>query len=151
MNRDLVWKPLSVSHVNLIYDSIDGNVAKYFYNFKTIDEAESWVRKAVSEHMTGNKKEYAIFDREEFIGMISPRFTSSKMVDVGMWVKGKHQGKGYGKKMLEELFIRMKDVCVEKVLYETDVNNVQSIKLASSVGFMKVKESEGEICFVKYL
>ncbi len=150
MESKLIWKPLSVEHINLIHDSIRGNIAEYFYDFQTIDETEAWVKEAVSKHESGNKKEYVIFDGGDFIGMVSPQFISDTEVDVGIWIETNHQGKGYGKRVLEELFTRMKKVGVERIIYNTDVDNLASIKLATSTGFNRVEAEEG-VRFVKNL
>lgn len=143
MESELIWKPLSIEHVSFIHDSISGNVAEYFYDFQSLSETESWVREAIARHEKGNKKEYVVFDGVEFIGLVSPQFISAKEVDVGIWIRINQQGKRYGKRILEEFFTRMRKVGVEKIIYNTDPDNLASLRLAISVGFTKVETDKG--------
>ncbi len=82
--------------------------------------------------------------------MVSPRFLSQSVVDVGTWISPQQQRKGYGKKILTELFERLCVKGVEKVTYETEPKNKASIQLALSAGFILVEEGE-EMRFQKSL
>ncbi len=146
----LIWKPLSFEHVEMIHKAISGSVAEYFYNFKNEEETRAWVSAAITEHEKGTKEEYVVFDDKEFIGMVSPRFLSAHEVDIGIWIASDKQGKGYGVKVLSELFASLRSRGVEKIIYETDADNIASIRLARSLGFIQEEISDG-IRFTKYL
>lgn len=144
----LKLSPLSIEHLPDIHNSISGNVAEYFYDFKDIEETKEWISKAIEEHIKGEKEEYVITDDGEFVGMISPNYPAPTEAQIGIWIAPAMQGKGYGKKSLELLLDLLKSKGVTKVIYTTDTNNEASINLATSLGFEKINEDEG-ITFAK--
>ncbi len=150
MSSILTWEPIAITHTEVIHAAIHGNVAEYFYPFKNINETKKWVMSAMEKHKEGKKEEYVLFDEGQFIGIVSPYFISKDEVEVGIWIAPSQQRKGYGKKVLIELFERLRARGVTKVLYQTEAGNEASIKLATALGFTKV-ESKENILFVKYL
>lgn len=82
--------------------------------------------------------------------MISPCYTSPQEVEVGMWITPDQQGKGYGKKALQELLDRLMEEGVKKVVYEADDDNLPSIGLAKALGF-ELNSDRGLLKFVKVL
>jgi RimJ/RimL family protein N-acetyltransferase len=148
--KKLEWHPLSLSHLEYIHPAIYGNVSTYFYPFKTESETREWIIEAIRLHAEGKKEEYVIFDEGKFIGMVSPDFKTTTEVEIGLWITPPEQGKGYGKRILEELFERLEKRGVKRVLYETDKDNLPSIKLAESLN-LQLTHSESMLRFVKEL
>ncbi len=138
----LTWKPLSHGDTDMIFRSCTGNVAEYFYAFKNQDEAQAWIDDAIKAHEPGSKLEYVIYDGGEFIGMISLRYVTKTKVDIGMWVREEMQGKGYGKQILFEMLEQIANTSVTEVVYETEVTNEPSIRLAESLGFLGTNEGD---------
>ena len=138
---ELIFKELAIEDIANIFHASKGNVADYFYKFETLAEARQWVNNAIREHEEGKKLEYVVYEGEDFIGMISPRYLDPKTVDIGMWVSVDFQGKGYGKRMLSNLLNRLTSKGVKEVVYETDKDNMASIALAESLGFKMYDDS----------
>jgi RimJ/RimL family protein N-acetyltransferase len=138
MTQQLNLIPLALEHASFIHEAIHGNVAEYFYNFQTIDETRVWVTEAIAKHREGTKKEFVVFDGDTFIGMISPAYTSPEEVEIGMWVTPTKQGCGYGARILSTLLERLRTEGVKRVIYETEKENIPSVRLAESLGFTLV-------------
>lgn len=149
--EELSWKPISLEDTDIIFESIEGNVAEYFYNFKNRDEVQTWVKNAVKAHNEGEKLEFMIFDNNEFIGMVSPCYLTNKKVEVGIWIATHKQGKGYGKRVLGELLERLQEEGVKEVLYETEMKNESSVRLAISLGFVLTRETSEMLSFIKWI
>ena len=49
------FRELSIDDTEKIFCACKGNVAEYFYNFESIEEAEEWVQKAINEQKIGKK------------------------------------------------------------------------------------------------
>jgi RimJ/RimL family protein N-acetyltransferase len=147
----LEFRPISKDYASVILEALIGNVAEYFYNFKTLMDAEVWLTEATKLHKEGVKEEYVIFDGEQFIGMISPGFISDTEATIGIWISPNQQGKGYGKKALEQLLEILTVRDIKTVHFDTEPNNIASIKLAESVGFVRIFEDSENVKFVKYL
>lgn len=139
---ELVFRKLSVNDTEHIFKASTGNVADYFYKFDTFEQAEEWVKDAVLKQEEGSKLEYVIYEGDNFIGMISPRYLNFDTVDIGMWVSIEFQGKGYGKRILETLLTMLKQDGVREVIYETDIENKASAALAQSLGFQLTSDAE---------
>jgi len=148
--NDLDWRPLSVADVSMIHGAIRGNVAEYFFDFKTEAETKVWIVDAVEKHKMGHKQEFVVFDQDEFIGLISPNFEPGDIAEVGMWLVPEKQGQGYGKRVLGGLLQLLEARNIREVLYQADKNNLPSIKLAKSLGFTVVKSGD-EMEFSKKL
>lgn len=148
---NIVLKPLSAEFTEDIHNSIQGNVAEYFYDFKNITETSDWIKRAIEQHEAGTKQEFVIVDDEQFIGLISPNFISPTKVDIGMWISPNQQGKGYGKKGLALLLEKLKGEGIEEVLYVADKENNASIALAESLDFSLEKTTNSELHFSKRL
>ncbi len=146
----LTWEPISLVHSDAIFKAVTGNVAKYFYDFKNIDDTRAWVSQAVSEHANGRKQEYVIFDGDEFIGMISPCYITPQTVEIGIWITPNKQGVGYGSQALSTLLERLRAEGVQEVIYETDAENEASIRLAKTLGFAIPDKTKG-VRFIKTL
>jgi [ribosomal protein S5]-alanine N-acetyltransferase len=144
----LSLKPISLEYTDDIFSSISGNVAEYFYDFKSIQETEDWIRNAVLQHKEGEKEEYVVFDDELFVGMISPKFVSDTEVTIGIWIAESQQGKGYGKQSLQLLIESLRNRGLKSIYYETEEKNLASINLARSLGFEQVDEEGGDLMFV---
>jgi RimJ/RimL family protein N-acetyltransferase len=131
----LTLRPLTLEDAMVIHTSIKGSVAEYFYDFKTEAETLEWVKNAITEHKSGTKEEYLIFDEGKFIGMISPSFISPSEAEVGMWIRAEEQGKGYGKASLQMLIETLAARGITRLHYETEKGNEASVRLAESLGF----------------
>lgn len=128
-------KQLTLEHSHDILRSISGNVAEYFYDFKTIEETGAWVNNEILNQRNGTKEEYVIFDDGKFVGMISPSFSIPEQAEIGIWIAVNQQGKGYGKQALLELIKLLTERGIRKIIYETDFDNLASINLAKSLNF----------------
>ena len=147
MNQ-LIFTPLSIEHLDIIHPAITGNVAEYFYPFKSKEETLNWINNAIQKQQKGTKKEFIVFDRDTFVGMISPSYLTHDTVEIGLWVSPNQQGKGYGHAMLQNFLTQLKLEGVGTVIYETEKQNIASIKLAMSLDF--IPEDNGiEIRFIK--
>ncbi len=147
---ELTFKDLSIRDSENIFYASKGSVADYFYKFESLEQAEEWVRDAILQHSEGTKLEYVVYEGDKFVGMISPRYLDSKTVDIGMWVNVDFQGKGYGKRILNDLLTKLVSEGVEEVVYETDKDNLASVALAKSLGFKLLDDSEA-LVFKLYL
>jgi RimJ/RimL family protein N-acetyltransferase len=150
-SKMLVWEPISLDHVNVIFSGISGNVAEYFYDFKTIDETRVWVKNAIVEHGRGKKLEYVLFENNDFIGMISPCYLTTSTVEIGMWITPEKQGQGYGSRALSKLLEHLQKEGVKEVLYETEPVNEASVRLAISLGFVLTRETSEMLTFMKWI
>ena len=144
----LELRPLTLDYAQIIHDSVSGNVAEYFYDFKTIEETKEWITEGVLKHQQGSKEEYLILDDQEFIGMISPSFNKPHQAELGIWIAEKQQGKGYGKQATFKLIEMLVERGITEIIYETDHDNQASISLAKSLNFELLKNTDDGITFI---
>jgi RimJ/RimL family protein N-acetyltransferase len=148
--KEIRLEPLSDIWTKAIYAANTGNVSEYFYLFESEQAAAAWVREALAQVPAG-KLEYVIVDAESsgFVGMISPRISSSGIADIGMWIAESAQRKGYGKAALRAVIDMLSsDPKVKQIDYVTDRRNTQSIGLATSVGMRLVGGNASEAHFM---
>lgn len=72
--KKLIFRELSEKDIRNIFHTSKGNVAEYFYNFETLEQARRWVMEAITKQLSGAKIEYVVYDDKDFIGMVSPQF-----------------------------------------------------------------------------
>ena len=118
----------------------DKNISKYM-NFKPIDnlyEAEVMMRQSI-EHQKNNIS-FFVYDRytDEAIGFAGvKKIANSDYSESGLCIARKFQGRGYGKELLLLLLnIVFNELHGERFMYSTMKENVISIKLCTSCGFV---------------
>lgn len=99
---------------------------------------------------------YIVEEDKEIVGFIElnirsfaegSRNSSVPYVE-GWYIKPEHQGKGYGKKLMEQAESWALSLGYSELASDTEVDNELSINLHKKLGF---KETERVVCFLKTL
>lgn len=99
-------------------------------------------------------KPFCLFNDDEYVGFVM-YLRDSDDNEVWIWrfnIDEKFQGKGYGRKGMEEVLKRIIDEYddLDKIYLSTEPENEKAIKLYESLGFINTgKVEEGEVVFIK--
>lgn len=133
--------PFNGLYLKPYYEEFSDEITKYQYpdSFSDIEIADEVLSGFVSEMNQGNMLEMVILARDgEFLGSIEVFGLKEATPEVGLWLKGSAQGAGYGhealRKMIEYLNSTKK---YQYYIYEADIRNAASIRLAEKFRFEK--------------
>jgi RimJ/RimL family protein N-acetyltransferase len=133
--------PFSNSYLNPYYEEFTSEITKYQYpdSFSDIEAAKNVLSEFVSNMRRGNMLEMVLLTQDgEFLGSIEVFGLKEETPEVGLWLKKSVQGAGFGyealRKMIEYLNSTKK---YQYYIYEADIRNIPSIRLAEKFRFEK--------------
>jgi RimJ/RimL family protein N-acetyltransferase len=124
--------PLNRTYLADIYENNRDNVKQYFFDFQTLSDAASWLRKAFEEIEAGRRVEFVIQKDGAFAGMIGGTFPSNDTCEVMIWLSPDAQQQGIGMAAIKKF---LQETDFSNYIYRTDQDNLPSQKLALKSGF----------------
>lgn len=130
---------LQVSDLALLNDFIDQcgtslNTFRYF-NHRPLKTIQNHIITVLLLDATGNPIAYGHLEQEH------------EKVWLGICVAENNIGRGYGKRMMEELIIQAKLMKLEFVFLTVDKSNFAAIKLYEKFGFNPIHENEIKVWY----
>lgn len=125
--------PFEMKYLKEYYDGFNADITKYQWPdpFNTIDDAKELLKEFLDEMKKDETLLFAVLDAEnKFVGSVETHGLSEDSPEVGVWIIGPEQGKGYAYEALSYILNLAQDKYGKKrSFYEADVRNVGSTKL----------------------
>ena len=133
--------PFSNLYLKPYYEEFTNEITKYQYPdiFSDIETADEVIAGFVSDMEQGNMLEMVLLAQDgEFLGSIEVFGLKEETPEIGLWLKKGAQGAGFGyealKGMIDQLNITKR---YQYYIYEADIRNIASIRLAEKFEFEK--------------
>lgn len=143
IGKDIILRKANDNDLNNIYNNVwkDETLFKHMHysNTKTLDEAKIRLQKSIEFQ----KNNYAYFiclrKNDEAIGFCGvEKINEYQVQEIGICISKRHQQHSYGKQVLKLLLaLTFNNLKAKEFLYYTNKDNIPSIKLCESFGFVK--------------
>lgn len=140
--------PFNDLYLKPYFEEFTNEITKYQYpdSFSNIETANEVISEFVSNMEQGNMLEMVLLAQDgEFLGSIEVFGLKEETPEVGLWLKKSAQGAGFGyealRRMIEYLNSTKK---YQYYIYEADIRNTPSIRLAEKFEFEKGEYEEIE-------
>ncbi len=132
--KRLILQPYDGSYLEEYYKGFTDEITKYQYpdSFSDIEAAHDVVSGFAADMEKGEMLELVILTREgEFLGSLEVFGLKEETPEVGLWLKERAQGAGYGYEALKGIIEYLNETKRYRYyIYEADVRNTPSIRLA---------------------
>ncbi len=81
---------------------------------------------------------YVLMEQEEIIGFVSSIFDGNLLEILNLVIDKKYQSKGYGTRLLKEVFVELMSKGLKRVILEVRESNTKAKALYSSLGFKTI-------------
>ena len=137
--------PIELEYAQKIFRHMNKDVTKYMYPKPAddISETTAWIKSARARMEAGTNVQLVILkkDTDEFLGCAGLHSVDQKTPELGVWVKKKAHGNGYGREAITALFYwACENIEFDYVLYPVDKRNIASRKIPESLGGVIKKE-----------
>lgn len=137
----LVIQPFSEPFLEAYYKEFTDEITKYQYpdRFPDLETANEVISGFVSDMEQGDMLELVILTQDgEFLGSLEAFGIREEAPEVGLWLKSSAHGAGYGYEALKGLLDHLNGTGRYRYyIYEADVRNTPSIRLAEKFPFEK--------------
>jgi RimJ/RimL family protein N-acetyltransferase len=134
----LDFEPLSHLYAVDILHNNTGNVRDFFASFDTLREVHQWIDMREGQFDLGEVIEIMLIHKESkrIVGMISIQALHLDL-EIGLWISERYQNQGYGKEAIGEILSWLQSLPLnKKIIFDAQVTNIPSNKLALSAGFL---------------
>lgn len=129
----LILSPFDMKHLEDYYNGFNEKITKYQWPdpFEKIDNARDMLQTFVDEMKQGETLLYSILSKDEaFLGSVEMHGLSEDCPEIGIWISGPEQKKGYAYEalcaLLDYAFLNHHKT---EYYYEVDIRNVGSLEL----------------------
>lgn len=105
--------------------------------YQSEEDVRAWMSQQLQEMEQERCLELVILDEDDhFLGGFEVMGLQQRYPEVGLWLRKEAQGQGYGKEALRVMLERLNESYrFEGYLYEADIRNLPSIRLAQSFAY----------------
>jgi [ribosomal protein S5]-alanine N-acetyltransferase len=143
----LLLVPINKKYSKSIFKEFNKEVTKYMYPspLKTIKAAEEWINSSTNKMKKGEELVTVILKRsnKEFLGVAAIHQINTQILELGVWLKLKAHGKGYGQESMKKIKEWTdRHIDYNYIKYPVDMRNKSSKKIPASMGGKVKKESK---------
>ena len=153
--------PFELKYLNDYYSGFDKEITKYQYpdSFDSVEAARTLLQEFIDDMNRGEMLFLAILDQKgAFAGGLEVHGLAEEYPELGIWLKKDFQGKGYAYEALRSVLQYLNQTCQKEwYVYEADIRNKPSIRLAAKFSYCKegldefTTESGKELKLQRYL
>ena len=137
----LILQPFRDVFLEAYFREFTEEITRYQYPdvFPSLEAANEVLSGFVQEMEQGNMLELVVLAKNgEFLGSMEVFGIREKTPEIGLWLKSSAQGKGYGYEALREMMDYLGQTQkYEYIIYEADLRNTPSIRLAERFHYEK--------------
>ncbi len=138
VDKYIELKPITMGYADDIFENFDTAVIKYLPLNEPpskVEDTKAFVTHSIQQMEEGNDLVWVIKHREEFVGCCGIHDIKSRQPHFGLWIKSTSQGKGIGKKVVQNVLRwGISNLNVTYIKYPVDIRNSKSISLIKELG-----------------
>ena len=138
----LIITAFDLRYLKEYYEGFDAEITEYQYPnpFETEDDARQVLQQFIDMMNRGEMLFMAVLTKDNvFAGSIEVHGLMEEQPEIGLWIKKKFQNRGYAYEALSQVMeMASRDFHKEWYIYEADIRNKGSIKLAEKFIYRKV-------------
>ena len=158
---NLIQIPISMDYCTDIYKEFTKDIVKYMYPKEplNIKETQYFIKDSIERLKEGNNLQLVIIDKSNnaFIGCSGLHGIGRNDPELGIWIKRKSQGNGYGRESIHALIKWAREnITFEYLKYPVDKRNVASRKIPEDNNglimneYKKINQNGFELDIVEY-
>lgn len=125
--------PISLDYSSEIFKSFDSEIIRFLPIDKPpekLEETIAFIKHSIEQMNNETDFVWVILDKNKFTGCCGIHNLKSKQPHFGLWIKKERQGKGIGKKVVNQmLHWGVSNMDVDFIKYPVDIRNKKSISL----------------------
>lgn len=137
----LIITPFDLFSLKDYYEGFNADITKYQYPdpFTAVEDARELLQSFINLMAQGEMLFLSIFTKDnQFIGSIEVHGLKEEQPELGLWIKKEFQQKGYAYEALSNVIEKVNnDYGKEWYIYEADIRNIGSIRLAERFVYCK--------------
>ena len=137
----LIITPFDLMSLKDYYEGFDADITKHQYPdpFTTEEDARELLQSFINLMNQGEMFFLTIFTKDnQFIGTIEVHGLKEEQPELGLWIKKEFQQRGYAYEALSNVIKKVNDDYEKEwYIYEADIRNTGSIKLAEKFTYRK--------------
>ena len=137
----LIITPFDLMSLKDYYEGFDADITKHQYPdpFTTEEDARELLQSFINLMNQGEMFFLTIFTKDnQFIGSIEVHGLKEEQPELGLWIKKEFQQRGYAYEALSNVIKKVNDDYEKEwYIYEADIRNTGSIKLAEKFTYRK--------------
>ena len=137
----LIITPFDLMSLKDYYEGFDADITKYQYPdpFTTEEDARELLQSFINLMNQGEMLFLTIFTKaKQFVGSIEVHGLNEEQPELGLWIKKEFQQRGYAYEALSNVIKKVNDAYEKEwYIYEADIRNTSSIKLAEKFTYRK--------------